>query len=124
MCTISFIPNAQGFCLAMNRDELLTRVAGLAPAVFERKGSRGEIIREPFLSKTAGANPATRVNSSSRFIARQKPWALGMNEIVHMTRPGLRIATKAKPHAKTRRRNGQWASDSRFVGWFEVISNQ
>jgi hypothetical protein len=47
MCTISFVPNAQGFCLAMNRDELLTRVVGLAPAVFERKGSRTIYPREP-----------------------------------------------------------------------------
>src|SRR5258708_8867042 len=47
MCTISFVPNAQGFSLAMNRDELLTRVAGLAPAVFESKGSRKIYPREP-----------------------------------------------------------------------------
>ncbi|HEX6566922.1 MAG TPA: NRDE family protein [Chthoniobacterales bacterium] len=47
MCTVSFIPNAQGFYLAMNRDELLTRVAGLPPCVFERDGYRAIYPREP-----------------------------------------------------------------------------
>ena len=47
MCTVSFIPNAQGFYLAMNRDELLTRVAGLPPCVFEKDGYRAIYPREP-----------------------------------------------------------------------------
>jgi Transport and Golgi organisation 2 len=47
MCTISFIPNARGFYLAMNRDELLTRVAGLPPTVFENNGYRVIYPREP-----------------------------------------------------------------------------
>ena len=47
MCTVSFIPNAQGFYLGMNRDELLTRVAGLPPCVFERDGYRAIYPREP-----------------------------------------------------------------------------
>jgi Transport and Golgi organisation 2 len=47
MCTVSFIPNPQGFYLAMNRDELLTRVAGLPPCVFESKGYRAIYPREP-----------------------------------------------------------------------------
>lgn len=47
MCTVSFIPNAQGFYLAMNRDELLTRVAGLPPCVFELDGYRAIYPREP-----------------------------------------------------------------------------
>jgi len=47
MCTVSFIPNAQGFYLAMNRDELLTRVAGLPPSVFEKDGYRAIYPREP-----------------------------------------------------------------------------
>ena len=47
MCTVSFIPNAQGFYLAMNRDELLTRVAGLPPSVFEQDGNRAIYPREP-----------------------------------------------------------------------------
>jgi hypothetical protein len=32
MCTVTFIPRQAGYCLAMNRDEQLTRVAGLPPA--------------------------------------------------------------------------------------------
>src|SRR5215469_10052898 len=47
MCTVSFIPNAQGFYLAMNRDELLTRVTGLPPCVFEKDGCRTMYPREP-----------------------------------------------------------------------------
>jgi len=47
MCTVSFIPNAQGFYLAMNRDELLTRIAGLPPCVFENDGYRAIYPREP-----------------------------------------------------------------------------
>ena len=47
MCTVSFIPNAQGFHLAMNRDELLTRFAGLPPCVFEKDGYRAIYPREP-----------------------------------------------------------------------------
>jgi hypothetical protein len=47
MCTVSFIPNAQGFYLAMNRDELLTRVAGLPPCVFGKDGNRAIYPREP-----------------------------------------------------------------------------
>jgi hypothetical protein len=47
MCTVSFIPNTQGFYLAMNRDELLTRVAALAPNVFEKDGFRAIYPREP-----------------------------------------------------------------------------
>src|SRR6202007_3231024 len=47
MCTVSFIPNAQGFYLAMNRDERLTRVAGGPPCVFEKDGYRAIYPREP-----------------------------------------------------------------------------
>ena len=47
MCTVSFIPDAHGFYLAMNRDELLTRVAGLPPAVYEKGGCRAIYPREP-----------------------------------------------------------------------------
>src|SRR5438309_1539384 len=31
MCTVTFVPRQTGYCLAMNRDERLTRVAGLPP---------------------------------------------------------------------------------------------
>ena len=47
MCTISFLPNARGFYLAMNRDELLTRVAGLPPAVVGTSSCRVVYPREP-----------------------------------------------------------------------------
>ena len=47
MCTVSFIPGAGGFYLAMNRDELLTRVTGLPPCVFEKGGCRAIYPREP-----------------------------------------------------------------------------
>jgi hypothetical protein len=40
MCTVSFVPNARGFYLAMNRDERLTRAAGIPPAVREVVGCR------------------------------------------------------------------------------------
>ena len=32
MCTVTFSPRRRGYALAMNRDEKLTRVAGLPPA--------------------------------------------------------------------------------------------
>jgi hypothetical protein len=32
MCTVTFVPRPNGYYLAMNRDELLTRIAGLPPA--------------------------------------------------------------------------------------------
>jgi hypothetical protein len=47
MCTVSFIPDARGFYLAMNRDELLTRLAGLPPCVHEKDGCRAIYPREP-----------------------------------------------------------------------------
>lgn len=44
MCTVSFSPNARGFVLGMNRDEKLTRVAGLPP---ERRALDGRIALFP-----------------------------------------------------------------------------
>src|SRR5260221_5464470 len=38
MCTVSFIARKDGYALAMNRDEKLTRVAGLPPELFEVRG--------------------------------------------------------------------------------------
>ena len=47
MCTVSFLPIAGGFRLAMNRDEKRTRIVALAPALF-RVGERRAIYpREP-----------------------------------------------------------------------------
>src|ERR1041385_5500183 len=31
MCTVTFVPRKSGYCLAMNRDEKLTRPRGLPP---------------------------------------------------------------------------------------------
>ena len=36
MCSVSFLPREDGFVLAMNRDERLSRVSALPPEVFER----------------------------------------------------------------------------------------
>ena len=47
MCTVSFLPDARGFYLAMNRDELLTRAVGLPPAIVETSGCRVIYPREP-----------------------------------------------------------------------------
>ena len=47
MCTISFLPRAQGFYLAMNRDEKRDRLAGLRPAIVELENHRALFPREP-----------------------------------------------------------------------------
>ena len=47
MCTVSFLPRAQGFYLAMNRDEKRDRLTGLAPAVVELEGHRAVFPCEP-----------------------------------------------------------------------------
>jgi hypothetical protein len=47
MCTVSFLPTAAGFRLAMNRDEKRTRVAALPPDVFAHGGRRAVYPREP-----------------------------------------------------------------------------
>src|SRR6266404_1118143 len=47
MCTISFLPTASGFRLAMNRDEKRSRVAALAPEVFQIGEHRAVYPREP-----------------------------------------------------------------------------
>jgi len=47
MCTVSFLPNSQGFYLAMNRDEKRDRFTGLAPSVIELAGHRAVFPREP-----------------------------------------------------------------------------
>src|SRR4030095_5515312 len=47
MCTVSFLPTAAGFRLAMNRDEKRTRVAALPPDVFAHGRRRAVYPREP-----------------------------------------------------------------------------
>lgn len=44
MCTVTFSPRRNGYALAMNRDEKLTRVAGLAPA---RNHLNGRVVLCP-----------------------------------------------------------------------------
>jgi Transport and Golgi organisation 2 len=38
MCSVSFLPREDGFVLAMNRDESLSRVSALPPELFKRNG--------------------------------------------------------------------------------------
>jgi hypothetical protein len=47
MCTVSFLPRAQGFYLAMNRDEKRDRVASLPPEVVELESHRAIFPSEP-----------------------------------------------------------------------------
>ena len=47
MCTVSFVPTANGFRLAMNRDEQRSRVAGLPPSIVRIAGRRVILPREP-----------------------------------------------------------------------------
>src|SRR5437867_8442922 len=46
MCTVSFLPTAQGFHLAMNRDEKRARTVALPPAVFSCGSRRAIYPRE------------------------------------------------------------------------------
>jgi hypothetical protein len=47
MCTLTFVPTEDGYLVAMNRDELLTRQLALPPKVFERSGIEMVYPREP-----------------------------------------------------------------------------
>jgi hypothetical protein len=47
MCTVSFLPNAHGFYLAMNRDEKRERFRALAPTIVDLAGRRAVFPREP-----------------------------------------------------------------------------
>lgn len=47
MCTLTFSPQAAGYLVAMNRDELLTRPAALPPDSFKIAGIRALYPREP-----------------------------------------------------------------------------
>src|SRR5262245_60121124 len=44
MCTVTFIARRQGYCLGMNRDEKLTRPAGLPP---QKKNVNGRVVLCP-----------------------------------------------------------------------------
>jgi hypothetical protein len=58
MCTVSFLPRSQGFCLAMNRDEKRDRCAALAPAVVDIESRRAIFPREPAGGTWISANDA------------------------------------------------------------------
>lgn len=47
MCTVSFIARRRGYLLAMNRDEQLSRVAGLPPKIFSVSGRKVICPTEP-----------------------------------------------------------------------------
>jgi len=47
MCTVSFLPKAQGFYLAMNRDEKRTRSVAHPPAITDLEACRAVFPREP-----------------------------------------------------------------------------
>jgi len=58
MCTVSFIPKAHGFYLAMNRDEKLDRFAGLAPTIVDLESRRAMFPSEPTGGTWISANDA------------------------------------------------------------------
>jgi transport and Golgi organization protein 2 len=58
MCTVSLLPTAQGFYLAMNRDEKLDRFTALAPAIAELGSRRAVFPREPTGDTWISANDA------------------------------------------------------------------
>jgi Transport and Golgi organisation 2 len=58
MCTVSFLPTAQGFRLAMNRDEKRARMVALPPEVFSCGGRRAIYPRERSGGTWLAANDA------------------------------------------------------------------
>jgi hypothetical protein len=58
MCTVSFLPELQGFYLAMNRDEKRDRFTALQPTVVELENHRAVFPREPTGGTWISANDA------------------------------------------------------------------
>ena len=58
MCTVSFLPKAQGFYLAMNRDEKLERSTALPPKIVDLASRRVILPREPTGGTWISANDA------------------------------------------------------------------
>jgi hypothetical protein len=58
MCSVSFIPREDGFVLAMNRDELISRVPALPPRVFRRGDLAVLCPSEPSGGTWTGVNSA------------------------------------------------------------------
>jgi len=66
-------------------------------------GSRGKTARHVAKSITDGGRAIDRVRSSSRFIARQNPYALGRNETVHINQPTGTITQRSNIVANSAR---------------------
>jgi hypothetical protein len=58
MCTVSFLPKAQGFYLAMNRDEKRDRSTALAPRIVDMGSRRAVFPSEPAGGTWISANDA------------------------------------------------------------------
>jgi len=58
MCTVSFLPNARGFYLAMNRDEKRDRFVGLAPTIVDLQTHSAVFPSEPTGGTWISANDA------------------------------------------------------------------
>jgi hypothetical protein len=58
MCTVSFLPSAHGFYLAMNRDEKRDRFAALAPTIVDLENHRAMFPSEPTGGTWISANDA------------------------------------------------------------------
>jgi hypothetical protein len=58
MCTVSFLPNAHGFYLAMNRDEKLDRFAARPPRIVDLETCRAVFPSEPTGGTWISANDA------------------------------------------------------------------
>ena len=58
MCTVTFSPRKRGYALAMNRDEKLSRTAGISPKETQRNGRRVLAPSEPAGGTWFAANDA------------------------------------------------------------------
>lgn len=58
MCSVSFLPNSDGFDLAMNRDEQISRIAALPPAYFRHEKVIALYPSEPGNCTWIGVNEA------------------------------------------------------------------
>src|SRR5688572_55046 len=56
MCTLSFLPRDNGYLVAMNRDERLTRESALPPRVFDLGGCRAIFPHESSGGTWIGGN--------------------------------------------------------------------
>ena len=91
MCTVTFIPRQTGYYLAMNRDEQLSRIAGLAPA---RRTMAGRTVISP---REPGGGTWIAMNDSGSTVAlinwysanaRVSGHAVSRGEVVDATSTG------------------------------------